>query len=277
MRDSPVKTLPYIFSDLDIETYHSTEGISRSSLMAFKRSPMHYWHEHLNPGYVKPKPSEEMIFGNACHSWVLEPHTFHERYRAYEKKERRSKAGKQYYEGERLAAAGTNRILLAVEHCEQIKAMGLAIDNNEMAAQLLGGGKVEHSLFWKDDETEILCKARPDVWHPEKNIIVDLKTTNDASPEAFRRDCFKYGYLLQAVFLYEGIKHCAETLIEDFVFVCVEKTPPYAIGCYQLDVTDIIAELDNYKLLLQSLQWCQANDEWPGYESKVVNLLRKIE
>ena len=77
---------PAIIHDLDINKYHRGPGISRSSLVAFKRSPLHYWHEHINPDYVRPKATEEMIFGNAVHSFILEQDKFYERYRVYEKK-----------------------------------------------------------------------------------------------------------------------------------------------------------------------------------------------
>jgi exodeoxyribonuclease VIII len=264
-----VKTYPYIFSDMDIGTYHSCAGLSRSSLMVFKRSPLHYWHYYLNPLFKKSWPTREMIFGNAVHTWILEPHTFHDRYRCYEKKERRTKKGKEYYEAESLAAAATNRILLTMDECEQIKAIGYAIDGNDMASSMVASGKKEHSLFWKDINTDILCKARPDIWSSDLGFIADLKTTNDASPNAFKHDIYRYGYHLQCAFMSEATLACTGDRIFDFIFIAIEKEPPYAIGIYQLGGDLLNEGLTLFHDLLDKLKECQLNNKWPSYDTGV--------
>ncbi len=259
-----------VIADLDIEEYHCSPGVSRSGLVAFKRSPLHYWHEHLRDDRKKREPTEAMVFGNAFHSWILESHTFHNRYRAYTKTERRSKAGRQYYESERLAAAFSERILISMEDCEQIKQMGYAIDNHPVANALIQDAKYEQSFYWKDNDTGILCKCRPDIL--QNNYVADLKTTTDASQRNFEYEVKKYSYDLQAAMIHEGIKNTTGEFIDDFVFIAIEKEPPYAVGVYQLDKAMLQqAVLDFHELLVRFAE-CQQKKEWPGYEMGIVGV-----
>lgn len=273
--DAPVTVLPYMFTTMDIDTYHSCPGISRSSLMAFKKAPIHYWHQYLNPLAIKAAPTEEMVFGNAVHSYILEPHEFHNRYRVYTKKERRSKLGKSYYESEKLAAAGTGRELITDEQYEQIQNIEEAIREHNIAHMLIKDAAYEHSIFWRDPETALVCKARPDIWKKEDGhtqYIADLKTTNDASLDAFKRDAYKHGYYLQAVMLREALKHLKGEDNVDVVFICVEKTEPYAIGCYQPGLDILEKTQSQYHELLWGLKQCQEAGEWPSYGNVVVEL-----
>lgn len=218
--------------------------------------------------HTKRKPTEEMIFGNALHTWVLEPGQVYNRYYNYDKKERRTKAGKAYYEGS-LKAAG-NKILLTNDQYCQLDDMVNALKDNQVATQLIQGGKHEHSFFWKDPTTGVLCKARPDIWG--ETYIADLKTTNDASVEAFKRDAWKYGYYMQCVFMREAVKHCLGHDINDFVFICIEKEEPYAIGCYQVGLDILEKAQEQYHDLLGRFRACQDANEWPGYSSQVIEL-----
>lgn len=255
-----------IVADLDIEEYHSSPGVSRSALVSFKRSPLHYWHEYLRAGTVRPESSEAMVFGNALHCLVLEPKEFHNRHYLFEKLERRSKAGKNYYDS--YVTKAMNRQLISFEDYYKLEAMQKAIDNHPAAFKLIENAKYETSLYWTDAETGILCKCRPDIW--ATNYIADLKTTFDASADVFQREVFKYNYHLQAAMIHEGIKNVTGEYIDDFVFIAIEKEPPYAIGIYQLDKDALQQGVLDFHALLHGLKLCQESGQWPGYDMGIV-------
>jgi hypothetical protein len=91
-------------------------------------------------------------------------------------------------------------------------------------------GKAEQSYFWTDVETREECKCRPD-WHSaDGKIIVDVKTTEDASPGKFlRSSVLGWRYHVQAAFYMQGLPTA-----EVFLFVVVEKKPPFAVAVYSL-------------------------------------------
>ena len=98
-------------------------------------------------------------------------------------------------------------------------------------------------------------------------LVVDLKSTNDASNEAFLRDAVRYGYDFQAAVYLEGVK--AVTGIEHgFVFIAVEKTEPYSINIFQCDKPFIQHGYDTFRELLGIYHDCKQTGEWWGYLGK---------
>jgi len=262
--------LPCIVANLDIEAYHQHEAISRSSLMSLKRSPFHYWYEHLSGEYKKSEPTPDLILGNAVHSYLLEQDSFWSRYIVCNKVDRRTKAGKQEFEANLMEAG--NKILLDNYQMHAIEAMAKSVYANHTAHELLKGAKYEQSIFWRDTLTEVQCKARPDIWQP--NFIADIKTCADAGFDAFQGSLFKWGYHIQAAMIQEGIKHATGEYIKDFVFIAIEKIPPYAVACYQLDEFALQGGVDEFYHLLAKLRVCRENNEWPAYKNDIISLPR---
>jgi hypothetical protein len=56
--------------DIENEDYHNSEGLSRSALMKFKISPLHYWSEYKKEGRKKETNTPALILGNAVHTYI---------------------------------------------------------------------------------------------------------------------------------------------------------------------------------------------------------------
>jgi hypothetical protein len=249
------------------EQYHASNGVSRSQLMQFKKSPLHYWHEYLSD---KPKtePTEAMTIGSALHMYVMEPELFDKQYFRLEKLDRRTTAGKERYAD--LIAKNYGKYALSDDSFTTIAAMNNAIKNHAQASSLIENGKIEQSIYWTDQDTGILCKVRPDIWH--NNMIVDIKTTSSASYRDFQNSCFKYGYHVQAGMIKEAFKHSLNHNIDSFIFIAVEKDAPYAVAVYVLDNEAIEHGVRVFKSLLTKLKAHKEKNEWPSYETQYLTL-----
>ncbi len=86
-----------------------------------------------------------------------------------------------------------------------------------------------------------------DILNRYMKVIGDIKTTSTKSLTEFERAARKYGYFRQA-FVY-----CTLTGIKRFVFVCVQKHPPYNV--FLLDTSDYPADMayaaEEVKFLLE--------------------------
>ena len=96
----------------------------------------------------------------------------------------------------------------------------------------------EASIFTTCKKTGMLIKCRPDGLlvpqdNKSKGEILDIKTTQDASPEGFQRELRKYNYDLQIAF-YLHTMRCASLPCSEMYLVAIEKTPPYAVGVHVL-------------------------------------------
>jgi hypothetical protein len=256
--------------DIENEDYHNSEGLSRSALMKFKISPLHYWSEYKKEGRKKETNTPALILGNAVHTYILQPEEFDEYYCVSEKPDQRTTKGKEDWA--EIQHNNRGKIIISTAVYEEVQKLGRAFLTHELAKKFLVGVQVEKSVFWKDSKTNILCKARPDIWL--QNIIADIKTTNDASPRSFQRDIMKYGYHIQAAMVQDGIYHVTKKMIETFVFIAIEKEEPYAIGIYELDKESIQKGREEYKALLDDYIPYQDKDVkiWPGYKPTVISL-----
>lgn len=252
--------------DIGNNDYHSSSGISRSALMEFKRSPYHYYHKYLcDSPPVEPTPA--MIMGNLIHTMVLEPDKFHDEFIVRPEMDRRTNAGKLAFNQFTATLAG--RMSITNDQWETAAAIRDAISSNDLASSLLADCKVEKSIYFTHKSTGIQCKVRPDAWN--NTIVVDLKTTNDASFRAFQSSAFKYGYFLQAGMIQQGLESIGLSL-EKFVIIAVEKEKPYAVALYVLDEEAIDYGVSRFNTLMEKYVECVQDDKWPGFGLQVLTV-----
>lgn len=247
--------------------YHARPEVSKSGLDLIHRSPLHFWDRYLNPNRVAEPPTDAMVIGSALHIRVLEPHLFDDEYAVAPHCDRRTKEGKMIWADFEQGAAG--KTLLKAEDAARIEAMAKAVHGHKAAKFLLTmAGQAEQSYFWTDDETGEKCKCRPD-WHSaDGRIIVDLKTTEDASPGKFlRSSVLGWRYHVQAAFYMQGLPSA-----EVFLFVVVEKKPPFAVAVYSLPPKLIERGLEEAKADLSLIATCRAADRWPSYSEEIEEL-----
>lgn len=241
------------------QEYNKAPGIRRSLLWEIRRSPAHLKWRMENP----PEATPAMIFGQALHAAVLTPEDYGRQFYVMPNVDRRTKAGREAWEA--AAAEAQGRTQIAFDWAEQIADMVQSVRGNPMAARLLDGPH-ESSYFWSDSLTNELCKCRTDAETDVGNmhLIVDLKSCQDASTDAFMRDALNYGYDVQAAMYTDGYK--AVTGQEaSFVFIAVEKNQPYAVNILQADTLFMQHGQDRYRHLLGLYHECRQRNQWPGY------------
>lgn len=246
------------------DEYHSGPGVSKSHLDAIaSASPKHYWHKYINPNRERAEPTAAMIMGTAVHTAVLEPDLFPSEVIESPEFDRRTKVGKAEYEA--FQAAHKGRIVLAPEDYAKCLAIRDAVHMHPVAGGLLQGGQAEQSFYAIDKETGELIKCRTDYMHNSGAMIVDLKTTEDASPNGFGKSAANFRYPIQTSW-YNGVLDAAfGEHPQDWVFLAVEKNPPYAVGIYFME-PDILAraEIAARRDFLRIVEHRRSGD-WPDY------------
>lgn len=260
--------------NISIEQYHSGPGISRSGIEKFRKSPLHYWNEYINPEREQRVKAEiittadALEFGNAFHTYVLEPQEFDKRYMVFEKGDGRTKEGKAHNSLAKSLQEG--RELICAKAFKQITDMHRSINKSDTARGLIEGAAYEKSLFWIDKDTGILCKVRPDIWHT--NMIGDLKSTKSAAPRDFQRDVYGYGYYIQAGMINEGLHALQNVNMMDFLYIATEKESPWPTVTYKLDENAVNKGREVFKKTLHEIKECMITDEWPSYPDAIIDL-----
>lgn len=249
-------------SDTD---YHADRSrVSSSSLKTLvARSPAHARADLDTPRHDTPA----LALGRAVHARLLEPESFPERYAVAPQVDRRTKAGRQAWAD--FAAAHPGAVLLSDADAAVIDGIAASVARHRLASAALQGGEAELSGFFDDPETGALCRIRPDYLRAADSIMVDVKTAIEASPGAFQRAINSFGYHIQAAFYSMGHERITGEPLSDFLFLAVEKTPPYAVGLYRIDDDALAAGRQQMRRALRTWAACMENDTWPGYSDHI--------
>jgi hypothetical protein len=249
--------------------YHAHAAISKSHLDQVAKSPLHYWARYLDPNRVVPEPTPAMAIGSAVHTHVLELDQWDARYvSAPDGIDRRTKAGKAEWEA--FTTAATGRTVLPKADADLVMRMAHSVFTHPAAAMLLAlPGKAETTHMWTDAATGLQCKCRPDWLTDDGRLLVDLKTTEDASPRGFAKSIAQWRYHVQASWYLDGIEQATGTRPEQFLFLCVEKKAPYAVAVYAADAEMIAAGAQTAARDLDVLATCKAANAWPGYSDQI--------
>lgn len=243
--------------------YHAHPAISKSGLDRINQSPAHYRAWLTEPR----KETPALALGSAAHAFILERDSFFDRYAvAPEGIDRRTKDGKSQWA--EFDAQANGKTVIKAEDLQQIDRMAASVWAHESARELLSEGRAEVSVFanlWGVD-----TKCRPD-WLREDGLVMDLKTTDDASAAAFPSSVAKWRYHVQAA-LYQDILATVGIKVSAFVFCAVEKNPPHAVGVYLLDDDAIEAGREAYQRNLNTYKTCIETGSWPAYSPAIETL-----
>jgi hypothetical protein len=263
----PTPVQPGLYRSWTYDGYASLPAVRSSDLKGFARSAA-----HARYAMTHPTDSAAMVLGQALHVALLEPHDFTERYASAPKLDRRTAAGKSAWADFQAANAG--RIVLTADEMEQVEGLSGAARAHPIASQLFSApGINEASLVWHDDAHMLSCKARLDrlTTYDGCSTIVDVKSARDASPQGFARQAANLGYALQAAHYLAGADTLAP-IARRFVFVVIEKDPPYAVACYELDEQFLAAGRAARDSALAAYANATASGVWRGYPNRISTL-----
>ncbi len=256
-----------LHTNLLFDAYAAIDAAHFSGLKHFRRSAAHARYEMLHQSESAAK-----ILGQAVHVAVLEPDRFASAYVGAPKLDRRTKAGREEWEA--FEAANASRIVLSASEHELCRELADSVLGHPLAGPLLTApGHREVTLLWRDANTGLDCKARPDAFvsWDGASTIVDLKTTRDASPRGFAQEIARFAYHLQAAWYLHGADVLAP-VPRRFVWVAVEKAPPYAVACYELDSAGIDSGRAEIMECLRRYSLARETDTWPGYPARLSTL-----
>lgn len=177
---------------------------------------------------IKDTKTDALRVGSLIHNLVLEPENFNRDFIVSPNLDLRKKDDKVLKEEIEHKALVENKILITEREFEESSEVANAVLESDIGC-FFKNGFAEKSYFGEVFGKP--CKGRPDYFlNADGGYIIDLKTTQKGGTIAdkFSKTCASYYYHLQARFYLELLG------AESFLFVVVEKEPPYNIGVFQL-------------------------------------------
>lgn len=252
-------------------------GISSSHFKLMERSPLHYWQQYVNPDRQQREPTAAMLTGTAWHTALFEPHYYERDFvKVPEGIDRRTKEGKALFA--EIEASG--KTPFKSDEYEQPLAMAAIARRHPVMDMLLGHENciIENSIFIIDEETSLTLKIRPDLaimpcdQFPH-GLILDGKTTQDASPSEFGRSYWNLSYHYQAAFYTDVWQRFWQTKERPpFLYFCQEKDAPFATAMYSAPAKMVDYGHKRYREQLLRIVDCRRSGEWPSYSKEIANL-----
>jgi len=260
-----------IYENISNQEYHGSIGVSRSAISELKKSPLHYWDSYINSEKPEKKETQAMNIGSAVHCLILEPEKFNDNFAIIPDYNPYTNEGKKFKRD--FYDLNKEKIILKNDEYEKSEIMSESVKRHKKAKKFLEGNyKVEQSIFWKDEETDILCKARPDLWHLDLNLICDLKTSADPIPKSFSKTIKENCYHIQAAMQIDAILKTTGHKIDQFCFIVIPNSRPFVPYIYVIGEEVISLGRKEYKDALKILKKCQEENNWEIDRESVIGL-----
>jgi|TARA_B100000073_G_scaffold152557_1_gene125901 hypothetical protein len=184
----------------------------------------------------RPKKSVAFDIGTAIHYILLEPEKFEQNVKRCGK-DRKTKEYRQ------LKNEFPDDIILPDQTYEDCIRARDAVYNKTESAKILTSPFGKNEVSVKCDLIDLLGqdtsfhgKARVDrvIEGETSDILIDIKTTRDASQRSMIRDIANMGYHIQEAWYRYCWERTSGKKVSRFLFMCVEKEPPFASCIYEL-------------------------------------------
>ena len=243
--------------------YHGRKThLSSTNIRTFKKNRKQFYYS-LTHDLVKQTKS--MADGTAVHAFFLERDKFDTDFVIKPVDMRLStKLGKEW------AQEHQSKIIIDSELGNNLYEMEKSFIDSPAKLIYDVKGQTELSYFW-DDLGTIKGKCRPDWISDDGEIVVDVKTTTDASPKGFQKSIANWGYHLQLGWYLRGLKKLGLPA-KQFIFIAIEKTPPFCVGVYRADKDMINFAMKELDRLMPEIQTAIVSNEFPDYTPEIMPL-----
>lgn len=252
--------------------YRADPAHAQSHVKHILKSPAHY----LAAKQKKFAPTLTMQIGSALHCLVLEGKEQFERDFVLkpENLNLSTKAGKEW-----KAEAGKRTVLSKTDQYaswDAVHGMAKSLQRLEWFNPEQPDYRKynELSLYWDADGLNCKCRLDRLVLEKDRAVILDIKTTDSIDSKDFLKKIIGgMNYLFQSAWYEEGTE-AVFSLPAVFVFIAVERTPPYAIKTFEVSREMLLEGREQTKIARQLLADCLRTKNWepPEIEHEVLTL-----
>jgi ATP-dependent exoDNAse (exonuclease V) beta subunit len=262
---------------MSAEEYHAHEAIGSTTLKYGVKS-MAKLKAKLS-GQIPDLESDAFNLGTAVHSAILEKDVSQfvnddklvTAALALNPKLKSPRASKSY-KVDKEALEGSGKTVLKADQFAVLEGVYNAFFQHKLAGALIKDGLAEKSFFATIKDQEYKCRPDYLIDKGDSLVIVDLKTAQDCTADAFSRSIGKYRYDLQAAHYKEVVQHSTKKEVSDFFWVVVETEAPYELSIYRADNDCLSRAYRRVWRLYNGIDKCKATDVWPGIRNIVQDI-----
>lgn len=255
------------------ERYHADRSAVSSTGVRLALESKRAFYRGVCLGKKKP-PTKAMNFGKAAHLAILEPKLFMATYRTMpdfgDMRSSTNRAKRDTWQ--RDFPQGTE--FLRAEEYADLQEMIRAIQDyrdpqtgDYTIVEMLRDSVFEHSGYFRDAETGLKCKIRPDILRVGAAMMPDLKTAREVDRWSFSKAMWEGGFHVQKAFYSMGVKAITGKEPRLTGFIAVQNQEPFDVAVYPLDEGALDRGMREARIGLNRIAEGVASGRWPGVQS----------
>lgn len=250
--------------------YYDVDALGSGRLKTFLESRRRY--EAIYVTRTMPEKSgRKLEVGTAIHLMLLQPHLVDKRIAVIPPEVLGKNGARNTNAWRDWEAEHAGMILLTeseLQLCQDMAGLAeRALEQRGLSVQLCD---VEEPHYWT--ENGLSCKSLTDILTPDRELIVDVKTTEDTTEYAFNRVAKNLCYGLQTVHYERAILECYG-VHADWNWLAVPTAPPFVVRWYGLEDDSRSYWKSRRQKLMEELKAChETGDFAEAGEGQVVRL-----
>jgi hypothetical protein len=279
---------PGAYRDVPHDRYHGAEicdapSISATGLKVLAgakgrrrkgQTPRHFWEtSNLNPHRKEREDTAALRFGRAFHDALLLPDAWDSNYHVLPAGFSRAKKKEMAVEiAEADAAIKAGLTCMKEDECLRVNYMADAMRADPLIAPFVGAGEAEVTFAWRDVETGVWLRARPDYMLADLSIGLNFKTAADASYSGFQTAIANNNYVQGAALELDGYLAIFGEAPSRYFHPVIEKPGEewepgeyLATALWELPAEDIERGRWLNRMAIRTFAECLSSNKWPGY------------
>jgi hypothetical protein len=250
---------PGIYYDIPAHIYHRWPAISSTLLKAYATLP-----STARMPYI---PGDDANMGSGIHAYSLQGQSGLDSECVFLPSSCEGKSAKAMAEREEYRQANIGKALLPPVYGTQktgtmeiLQGVDDSLHAHPKVGPVLRESKKEVSLIWIDEDSELTCKARLDIW--DGSIPWDLKKCRSIAGFPWQFKDLRYD--IQAGHYMNGAIACGLAAV-GFGFIPIEAFPPYQVAWGYRDPEKL--EIDRYEArrLIGLVKQSTLSGNWPNF------------
>lgn len=248
-----------IIYDLPETDYFALDRLSQSGIKAILKSPAHF-------KCARAKNTQHMVQGKLIDAVLTTPKGFDDLYYVVPDDFRMDARTTAYKEAKRKAGG---RTLVKQRDMDAAVAIRDVLEQHSTVSALINDAIPQPVALWEEptEQSRIPMKARLDWMSPEYKVLIDLKTTEDA--QAFSRTAARLGYHIQDACYTHSWQQAGGFVPDAFIFIVVEREPPYGIRVLELSERAKELGLQRYRRGVEQYAACLKRNQWNAYSTDI--------
>lgn len=242
-------------------------------LKAAQKSMKHFFAEYIDENRVPKEQTPAMKFGSWLHDHILGTSEY-DFVVVPDGIDRRTKEGKAFF----AELEASKKAPIKQEEFDVLESMKESIHAHAVSKEIYTQSAIIEQVYqWEENGTLMRMKPDIEIAPCEKypnGLIVDLKTTTDATAHGFGSAAYNLGYHIQAAHYSAGFAHkYNKSELPEFYFLAIEKSSPYVCQYFKADEQMINYGLDVRSELIAKIKAASISGIYEGYNDVGVTLL----